>query len=111
VARAKDELHGEILSRVGADMVVNPEIEMGARIAQSTTFAEIVDHIMLSETYGVSKIQCHLFQGRTLSDLGFGRLGATDHIVLLIQRRQEIIIIPETSQVITGWGCPGHRGT
>jgi len=101
VARAQDELHGEILSRVGADMVVNPEIEMGARIAQSTTFAEIVDHMEIGETYGVSKLLAPAyFDGRTLAELGFGRLGAADHIVLLIQRRQEIIIIPERSQIV-----------
>ena len=54
VARAQGELHGEILSRVGANTVVNPEIDMGARIAHSTTLEEIVDHIVLTERYGVS---------------------------------------------------------
>jgi trk system potassium uptake protein TrkA len=103
VARARDELHGEILSRVGANMVVSPEIEMGARIAPSTTFAEILDHIALTDTYGVTKLAVPSYcVGMALSQLGFGRLGKTGHTVLLIQRLKEIIVIPDRSEVVRG---------
>ena len=101
VARAKDELHGEILSRVGANMVVNPEIDMGARIAHSTTFEEIMDHMVLTETYGVSKLAIPPYLvGLTLADIGFGRTGKTDHLVLVIQRQKEIILIPDRSETV-----------
>jgi trk system potassium uptake protein len=101
VARAQDELHGEILSRVGADMVVNPEIDMGARIAHSTTFEEILDHIVLTETYGVSKLAVPTYLiGLSLSEIGFGRTGKTDHMVLILQRQKEIILIPDRAEVL-----------
>jgi trk system potassium uptake protein TrkA len=101
VARARDELHGEILGRVGANMVVNPEIDMGARIAHSTTFEEILDHIAITETYGISKLSApSYFDGLTLAQIGFGRTGRTDHMVLLIQRQKDIILIPDRSETV-----------
>jgi trk system potassium uptake protein TrkA len=101
VARARDELHGEILSLVGANMVVNPEIEMGARIAHSTTFEEIVDHIVLTERYGVSKLAVPAYLvGLTLGGIGFGRTGKTDHMVLILQRQKEIILNPDRTETL-----------
>jgi trk system potassium uptake protein len=101
VARAQDELHGEILSLVGANMVVNPEIEMGARIAHSTTFEEILDHMFLTERYGVSKLAVPSYLvGMDLGEIGFGRTGKTDHMVLILQRQKEIILIPDRAEVL-----------
>jgi trk system potassium uptake protein TrkA len=101
VARARDELHGEILSLVGANMVVNPEIEMGARIAHSTTFEEIIDHIVLTERYGVSKLAVPAYLvGLTLGEIGFGRTGKTDHMVLILQRQKEIILNPDRGETL-----------
>ncbi|HAG10188.1 MAG TPA: potassium uptake system protein, partial [Desulfotomaculum sp.] len=43
VAKANDELHGRVLQKIGADIVVFPEREMGTRVAHSLASRNIID--------------------------------------------------------------------
>lgn len=56
VSKADDELHGEILRRVGADTVVYPESETGIRLAHGLATPELVDYLKVIPGYGVSKL-------------------------------------------------------
>ena len=101
VARAMDELHGSILYQVGADTIVHPESESGARVAHSVTSVDIVDHITMVGQYGITKLSSpSYFWGNTLADLGFGRTGKLGLAALLIQRQKEIIVTPDRMETI-----------
>lgn len=56
LVKAKDELQGEILKRVGADRIVYPEIEMGSRVAKNLVAKEFMDWIALSNDYSLVEI-------------------------------------------------------
>jgi trk system potassium uptake protein TrkA len=45
IARAYDDLHAAILERIGADTVVSPERDMGARVAQGVTLLHVYDYM------------------------------------------------------------------
>lgn len=53
VAKAQNELHGKVLDRIGADKVIYPERDMGARVAHNLVSPNILDHIELSEDYSI----------------------------------------------------------
>ena len=56
IAKAKNEIQGAILKRVGADRIVYPEIEMGSRVAKSLVSREFMDWIELSNDYSMVEI-------------------------------------------------------
>jgi trk system potassium uptake protein TrkA len=95
IARATNDLHSDILSKIGADKVVNPEREMGTGIAYVLTLGDVIDYIPVSAGYGVVKVSVPpYFVGKTLSELGLGHHGRWDVVVLLLQRKQEILLSP-----------------
>jgi trk system potassium uptake protein TrkA len=49
IVKCANEMHGRILTRVGADQVVIPEFESGARLAKNLVSAGFVDMLELSE--------------------------------------------------------------
>ncbi len=101
VARAKDDLHGRILKQVGANVVVYPESELGARVAHGIDIPEVLDYIPLTPKYGVTKLSAppHLV-GKTLRDAGFGQGGKSELVVLLIHRKKEVLLSPGRSEEI-----------
>ena len=56
VAKANDDLHAKVLQRVGADKVVFPERDMGARTAYNLVSTNILDYIELSPDYSLVEI-------------------------------------------------------
>jgi trk system potassium uptake protein TrkA len=101
IARANDELHGSILDKIGADTVVYPEREMGARTAFNVILKDVTDYMTVVSGYGIAKLVPpeHLV-GSKLSDIGFGPKGKWEVAVLLIQRENEIIVNPGQKETI-----------
>jgi trk system potassium uptake protein TrkA len=54
--KAKDLQHQMILEKVGADRVIQPEREMGIRIAHHMDSEKIIDYIDLSEDYSIIEL-------------------------------------------------------
>jgi trk system potassium uptake protein TrkA len=57
IAKASNDLHGRILSRLGADRVVFPEREMAIRLARGIEVPEIVDYLSVTPEMGISKLE------------------------------------------------------
>ena len=57
IAKAKSVEHGEILEKLGAE-VVYPERDMAIRLAHRLEASRIVDFIQLSEQINISKMMC-----------------------------------------------------
>jgi len=101
IARAVNELHENILTKIGADKVFNPEREMGTGIAYVLTLGNVIDYIPVTTGYGVVKVAVPPdFVGKTLTELGFGHRGRWEVLVLLLQRKNEIMISPATAEEI-----------
>ncbi|MGI5849028.1 MAG: potassium channel family protein [Christensenellales bacterium] len=70
IAKAQDELHGKVLSRIGADKVVYPERDMGIRVAQHLTCSNLLEYIDLSDEYSIAEIEVPKeWEERTITEL------------------------------------------
>ncbi len=70
LAKANNPTYGEILLKIGANKVVNPEREMGERLAKQLLSHNVVDMIDLDDTHSI--IEMHPPQSwvnKTLRDL------------------------------------------
>ena len=57
IAKANDELHAKVLRKIGADRVVFPERDMGARLARSILAPNVLDLMNLSDDYQIIEIR------------------------------------------------------
>jgi trk system potassium uptake protein TrkA len=56
VCKVNSDMSAKILLRLGADKVIFPERDMGARLARSIANADIVDYFTLSDTHGMLEL-------------------------------------------------------
>lgn len=56
IAKAETVLHGEILTKVGADRIVYPEHEAGVQVAHSLDIRHAVEYMNLTATSGVAQL-------------------------------------------------------
>lgn len=74
IARATSELHGRVLQAVGAHQVVNPEQEMGARVAQKLATPNVLERLELGDGVDVAEVEVpEALVGRSLIDLEIRR--------------------------------------
>mgnify|MGYP000232905650 FL=1 len=99
VAKAVDELQARVLEKVGADLIVRPEKEMGIRVAHLLASPSLVDYLEVSPTFSIEEISVSTrLEGRTLRDLDLrGRFGVS---VLLIRRDGQLLISPPAETVL-----------
>ncbi|OMF24420.1 potassium transporter Trk [Paenibacillus sp. FSL H8-0548] len=56
-AKAKNEMHGNVLSKIGADHIVYPERDMAARLGHQLSSENLIDYIELSPEYNLVEIK------------------------------------------------------
>jgi trk system potassium uptake protein len=99
VAKARTELHGELLRRIGADQVVYPEREAGIRLAHSMAVRHISDYISLTQSSGVARVTApEHFIARSLDELGATQFKGLN--VLLIKRGTQLHVVPHYGERI-----------
>jgi len=99
VAKAQNDLHGKILSKVGADRVIFPERDMGARVAHNLVSSSILDYIELSPEHSIVEIAAtEDMAGRTLRQLDFRQKYAVN--VMAIKRGEKVIVPPKADDYI-----------
>lgn len=95
VVKARNETHGDILSRVGADRVVYPERDTGTRLAHSWTSMAITDSLDVVEGYAVSKVAVPaLLIGKTIGDTM--ATGDFQLALLLLARGPRVTVYPNS---------------
>lgn len=92
IAKATNDLHGKVLLKVGADRVVYPERDMGARVAHNLVATNILDYIELSPEYSIVEIEASDWMiGKDLRKLDLrARFGVN---VMAIKRGDKKIIV------------------
>jgi trk system potassium uptake protein TrkA len=102
VARADNQLHGEILENIGAHKIIFPERDTAIRTGPILTLKGVGDFIPLSNGSGIVKAKATpYFIGKTLADIGFGMSSRSGVAVLMIQRGKEGIINPSQDEVVS----------
>jgi trk system potassium uptake protein TrkA len=114
VAKATNDLRGEVLRRVGADRVIFPERDAGVRLAHTLGVPRIDDYISLDPSSGVAKFgappnltgrtleEVHAICGAHLSTLAIKRgrhLITTPSLSERIQRGDEVIVIGPDAEI------------
>ena len=99
-ARAHDDLHGNVLERIGVDKVVFAESEMGTRLAHNLFNRNMQEYLELGPNYGFSRIKItEDWIDKTLKELGFsGPRGKYGLAVLAIKRGNDITLNPDIDE-------------
>ncbi|MDY4139890.1 MAG: TrkA family potassium uptake protein [Eubacteriales bacterium] len=93
LAKAVDDLHAKVLRKVGADRVVFPERDMGARVAKSLVTPSILDMMELADNYQIAEVMTpSSWCGRTLVDVNVRRNYGLS--VLAIHRGKDFFASP-----------------
>lgn len=99
VSKAQNSLHGKVLEKIGTDMVVFPERDMGVRVAHALVSKNILDQINLSPEYSIVElIAPEEFLGKSLLEAGFRKEYGVN--ILAIRRDKDIIISPGAREAI-----------
>lgn len=53
IAKASSHVHRKVLEKIGVDMVVFPEHEMGLKVAQRLSSAKVLNFVDLADNYGI----------------------------------------------------------
>ena len=93
VTKAVDDLQAKVLERVGADVIVRPERDMGVRVAHTLSSPSVLDYLEVSPTFSIEELSVsERLAGRTLGQLDLrARFGVS---VLLIRRDGQLLISP-----------------
>lgn len=90
-AKAHDDNHGKILSKIGADRVIHPERDMAKRITHNLYSSKIIDFIELSSSFSIAEIQVtERLIGKQLAKLDLQRQYNVNFVAL--QRDEETIL-------------------
>lgn len=99
VAKARNELHGKMLEKIGADRVVYPERDMGQRVAHNLVSTNVLDYIELSPNLSLVETTApHSIVGKTLAQTDLRAKYEVN--VVAIKRGTEIIVPPRPDQEI-----------
>lgn len=99
VAKAINDIHGRVLTKVGADRVFYPERDMGIRAAHSLVGSDIIDYIEFGAEYSIMEINApERFFGKSLAALGLrAKYGIT---VLALKRGTSLLTAPRAEDVV-----------
>lgn len=93
ICKAQSHVHSRVLEKIGADRVVFPEYEMGAKLAQGLSFSNVLNFIELSEDYGILELSApQSWQGKSLRELDVRN---RHHVnVIAIRKNGELNVAP-----------------
>lgn len=99
VTKAQSELHGKLLSKIGADKIIFPERDMGVRVGHNLVSTNILDFIELSPDYGILEITAlEEWENKTLSQLRLSiKYGLN---VMVIKKESKVVVPPSASDLI-----------
>ncbi|HEX5991390.1 MAG TPA: TrkA family potassium uptake protein [Thermomicrobiales bacterium] len=97
IAKAETDIHGEILTKVGADRIVFPESEAGDQVAHSLEIRHLVAYLNLTQTGGVARMEVPTTAVR--QTVGQIDLARPNICIILIQRGNFLLPrpVPDTT--------------
>ena len=93
ISKAKNAMHGKVLEKIGADIVIYPERDVAIKLARSLVSRNFVEQINLSPDYSIIEIYTpELFVNKNLTDINLRQKHRVT--VLAIRRGENIIVAP-----------------
>lgn len=101
VARAKNDVHGRALEKLGVNCVVYPERDMGARIANYLTASDFGAWLTLSADYSLAEFETpREWTGKSLAQLGLREKYGFNVVGVRIKGEMNMNFLP--TQKLTG---------
>lgn len=102
VAKASSEIHGKLLEKVGADLVVFPEHDAGKSLAYTLTKPAIIDRFELDPEHSIVEIAVPPeFHNKTLAELEIRkRYGLNIIAVADLTDKDKFVITPPPNQYL-----------
>ena len=100
VCKAYDEVHRQVLLKLGADKVVIPEQEQANRLARNLSSHNVLDYIELSDACGIIEVPAPTpWVGKTLKELNVrAKLGVN---IIAVKQGSHINVSPGADYEIT----------
>ena len=93
-AKAQSNHHGKLLKKVGADNVLQPETEMGIRLANQLVNMSLVDYMEISDDTAIVEYDANeRFINSALINIGIREKFGLN--VIAIKRNKEVIVPPD----------------
>ncbi len=93
IAKANDELHAKVLRKIGADRVVFPERDMGARMARAIIAPNVLELMNLSDDYQIIEIRLpEKWQENSIIGINVRRKYGVN--ILAIHRKDRFLVSP-----------------
>jgi len=92
-AKAQDANHKKVLAKIGADRIIQPEYDMGIRVANQMQSGKLQEYIELSKDYSISELKTSKkLANKTLNDSDIrAKYGCT---ILAIKNGNKVNISP-----------------
>ena len=98
VAKAQNEQHKKVLERIGADMVVVPEVYMGKKLASLLTNPSMNDVMSLTDSFKIVEIATPQFwHNKSILDLNVRK---KYRVSIIFVRHEDQIIYPEPETIL-----------
>jgi trk system potassium uptake protein TrkA len=101
-AKAKNEMHGQVLAKIGADHIVYPERDMAARLGNQLSSDNLIDYIELSPDHNLVELKApSAMNGKSLQQLNIrARYGCT---IMAIKTGEQMNVSPKAEdEIYTG---------
>ena len=99
IARAIHDLHGRVLRAVGAHEIVNPEAEIGVRLAERLATPSVLEQFALGDDAVLAEVEAPAqFTGRSLVELDVRN--KYDLSILAVKRGEEVLPSPRGTELI-----------
>ena len=97
--KAQNDYHEKVLKKIGADVVVHPERDMGIRIANNILSNNVLDYLELSDEHSIMEIRANeKLANHTIIDLDIrAKYGVN---IVGLKRGEKIIVSPPANEVI-----------
>ena len=101
IAKANNERYKYVMERVGADTVIQPEYEMGQRVALSLINPKIIDIYQMTNDYAIMEIKVpELWQGRSLSQLNLREIYGVNIIGIRRENEKKVVTDVDADYVL-----------
>ena len=96
IAKAMSEIHGKLLTKIGADKIIYPERDMGMRVAFGLVTPNILDVIEFSHDYSIIEtVALEEWENKSLKELNL-----SDMTIIAIKTGEKINIVPSSDAII-----------
>ena len=96
LVKVQNDLHANILKKIGADAIVYPERDMGIRVAKNLVSTDFADWIELSPDYSMAEVSVpEKWIGKTLAQLDIRKRYGVNVVGYMIGDKVEVNMEPD----------------